>query len=55
MDSNMTEADLEELQNAMNMNNMTDSDSKLQHAMSMNICFLMMDEEMMKDMMGMMG
>jgi|RhiMetdeSRZDD1v2_1073273.scaffolds.fasta_scaffold2578015_1 hypothetical protein len=34
----MTEANLQELQNAMNMNNMTVSDSELQHAMNMNIC-----------------
>ena len=51
----MTEANLQELQNAMNMNNMTVSDSELQHVMNMNICIPMMDEKMMEEMMGMMG
>jgi hypothetical protein len=55
MNSSMTEADSQELQNAMNMNNMTDSEAELEHAMSMNICFPMMDEGMMKEMMGIMG
>ena len=55
MNGNMTEADSQELQNAMNMNNMTDSEAELEHAMSMNICFPMMDEGMMKEMMGIMG
>jgi hypothetical protein len=55
MNSSMTEADSQELQNAMNMNNMSDSEAELEHAMRMNICFPMMDEGMMKEMMGIMG
>jgi hypothetical protein len=55
MNSNMTEADPQELQNALNMNNMTDSEAELEQAMSMNICFPMRDEGMMKEMMGIMG
>ena len=55
MNSSKTESDSQELQNAMNMNNMTDSEAELEHAMSMNICFPMMDEGMMKEMMGIMG
>lgn len=55
MNSNSTEADPQELQNAMNMNNMTDSEAELEQAMSMNICFPMMDERMMKEIMGVMG
>jgi hypothetical protein len=55
MNSNMTGDDSQEQQNAMNMNNMTDSEAELEQAMSMNICFPMMDEGMMKEMMGIMG
>jgi hypothetical protein len=55
MNSNSTEADPQELENAMNMNNMTNSEAELEQAMSMNICFPMMDKRMMKEMMGIMG
>jgi hypothetical protein len=55
MNSSMIEADPQELQNAMNMINMTNSEAEFEHAMSMNICFPMMDEGMMKEMMGIMG
>ena len=47
MDNNMTEADMQEMQQAMNVTERVD----LQKVMNMQFCSLMTDEKMMKEMM----
>jgi len=47
MDNNMTEADMQEMQQAMNMTEGVD----LQKVMNMQLCSLMTDEKMMEEMM----